>query len=31
MTPAKNEVFIGLKHENCYLVGKITFEGLDKI
>ena len=23
MTTAKNEVFIGLKHENCYLVGGI--------
>ena len=23
MTTAKNEVFIGLKHENFYLVGKI--------
>ena len=22
MTTAKNEVFIGLKHENCYTVGK---------
>ena len=22
MNTAKNEVFIGLKHENCYLVGR---------
>ena len=26
MTAAKNEVFISLQHENCYLVGgKLTF------
>ena len=28
MTTAKNKVFIGLQHENCYLVeGELTFGG----
>ena len=30
MTTAKNEVFIGLQHENCYLVGRLTFGGGNK-
>ena len=25
MTTAKNVVFIGLQHENCYFVGRLTF------
>ena len=27
MTKAKNEVFIGSKHEICYLEGEQTFSG----
>ena len=25
MATAKNEVFVGLQHESCYLLGRITF------
>ena len=31
MTTAKNKVFIGLKHENCYLVGRKNRWGLHKV
>ena len=27
MTTIKNEVFIGLYHEKCYLVAELTFGG----
>ena len=30
MTTAKNEVFIGLKHENCYVVEELTFDWQNK-
>ena len=30
MTAAKNEVFFGLQHKNCYLVGGLTFGGGNK-
>ena len=30
MTKAKNEVFVGLQHENCYLVGGSLWRWGDK-